>query len=87
MNLTKSIPCGDWWLGWGYGGRNKIGKLTKNPDETFVWKGYSQGRHGSKWNYGAYLHFRIFNDKVEVIEKKGSVPVHSELIKAAMSLM
>lgn len=84
---NKTIECGDWHLGWGYGGNDKIGKLTVDHKGIFIWKGYSQGRHGGKWNYGAEVIFTLDdNDKVEVITSNGSYPVNSELIRGAKEL-
>lgn len=79
---TYKTSCGDWHLGWGYGGNNKLGVLTLNDDETFTWKGHSQGRHGRKWNKGAMLHFRLVNSEIEVIDSKGQSPIKKEILEA-----
>ena len=47
----KSVHCSDWGRGWGYGGNDKIGKLSLNEDGSYTWTGHSQGRHGRKWGY------------------------------------
>ena len=95
MKVTKSINCGDWHLGWGLSGNNKIGKLRIVEDfdindvenAVFGWKGYSQGRHGQKGNKGAFCTFILKNDNVQLIEFKGGLPRSSELIKGAKELL
>lgn len=84
MSKNKlSTQCGDWHLGWGFGGHDKIGKLTLDPMlDSFHWKGYSQGRHGNKWNSGARATFTYKDGEIEYLNSKGSIPVTSELIKA-----
>jgi len=76
--MKKAVNCGDWGYGWGYGGNDKIGKLSQNEDNTFMWRGYSQGRHGQKWNMGAYFHFKMVEGEpdfgIEEIERKGGIP-------------
>ena len=76
MSKTKSISCGDWHLGWGYGGNDKIGRLSSDDGVNFTWKGSSQGRHGQKWNTGAKCTFKLGpNDKIEIYNTiKGSAP-------------
>jgi len=88
MKNKKSIPCGDWHLGWGYGGHDKIGKLSIELEPlTVTWRGSSQGRHGSKWNAGAFAKFEIVGDKLKLVEQKGSYPAHNEILQAANTLM
>ena len=86
-NKNKSVSCGDWHLGWGFGGNDKIGKLSVNEDGVYTWKGSSQGRHGQKWNKGAYITFKL-NDKdgVKVIESNGSHPRWTEIMKSVNEL-
>ena len=79
---TYKTSCGDWHLGWGFGGHNKLGNLTLNDDETFTWRGHSQGRHGQKSNLGAYLHFKLVNSNIEVIDSKGYSPIKKEILNA-----
>jgi hypothetical protein len=79
---TYSTSCGDWHLGWGLGGKNKLGKLILNDDDTYLWKGHSQDRHGQKSNLGAYLHFRLVNLEIEVIDSKGYSPLKQEILSA-----
>lgn len=84
----NSIQCGDWHLGWGYGGHDTIGKLTRNEDGTFTWEGSSQGRHGRKWNAGSIYNFKLEGGEIIPLEgNKGTRPVHEELIKAANNLI
>ena len=89
---TNEVDCGDWWLGWGYGGNNKIGKLSLE-DGVFTWKGHCQGRHGqvgSKYSvqfkltewYGEEPH-NYEHDWIEYVgERKDRLPAWSELSKA-----
>lgn len=81
--LTEN--CGDWHLGWGLGGHDKIGKLTLDPlTNSFVWVGYSQGRHGGRWNRGAYIKFTVDSEgDIRNMGQKGGVPVYSELRETA----
>lgn len=79
---TYSTHCSDWQLGWGYGGNNKLGRLTLNEDNTYTWRGHSQGRHGRKWNKGAFLHFRLTKLEIEVIDSNGQSPIKSEILDA-----
>lgn len=91
-NMNKT-DCGDWHLGWGYGGLNKVGNLTMitPPDKkgmaSFEWKGRSQGRHGQKFNYGAFLKFTSDGEKIVKGEQEGSAPVQSEILKAVSVLL
>ena len=88
MSKTKSVSCGDWHLGWGYGGNDKIGRLSSDDGISFTWKGSSQGRHGQQWNAGAKCTFTLGpNDKIDNFETiKGSSPKLEELIKSALEL-
>ena len=80
--------CGDWHLGWGFGGNDKIGKLTLDfQSNTFRWRGYSQGRHGAKWNQGAKAEFTLNDGKIKILSQKGSLPVTKELISSAEKLL
>ena len=85
--MRKSTNCGDWHLGWGYGGSDKIGKLSTEDGVSFEWKGYSQGRHGQKWNSGASVKFH-YNEDGEIVEdeRNGNIPRWSEIDKAAKEL-
>lgn len=86
--LKNSVSCGDWHLGWGFGGNDKLGKLSiDRTNNQFIWNGYSQGRHGQKWNAGAELIFTIEKGEINVISQKGSVPSYSELLKIANELI
>jgi len=93
IKLTEN--CNDWHLGWGYGGHDKIGKLTIATNEKkikineFRWVGYSQGRHGQRWNKGANVIFSLIdnNTDIKVISSKGNYPEISELIKTAIGLL
>ena len=89
----KNTQCGDWHLGWCHSGYNHVGVLRINPDKTFKWTGSSQGRHGQKGNLGAYLEFKLKNGKdillpesFEIIDKKGTHPVWSEIINSVKRL-
>lgn len=66
--------CGDWGQGWGFGGKNKIGKLSTEDFCTFTWEGHSQGRHGNTWNKGAKLVFKLNQGKIDASEQIGGVP-------------
>ena len=79
-DMKTQANCGDWHLGWGYSGNDKVGKLSK-VDGNYLWEGHSQGRHGATWNYGAFLKFKVKGDDIEVIEYKGNYPRKSELLK------
>jgi hypothetical protein len=83
----KSISCGDWHLGWGYGGNDKVGKLSTEDGETFRWEGRSQGRHGGKWNLGANCTFTIDENGLNVTQQEGSIPRSSELYNGANRLI
>lgn len=84
---TVSVGCGDWHLGWGFAGDDKIGKLSTQDGVTFTWKGHSQGRHGQKWNAGAKLVFTSDGEQItEIISQKGSHPRVSELLKSVNEL-
>lgn len=53
----KTVGCGDWHRSWGYG-TNHIGNLQKGEAEnTYIWKGHCQGRHGQVWNRGMVVTF------------------------------
>ena len=85
--IKNKVNCGDWHLGWGFGGNDKIGNLAIIDKDTFLWKGRSQGRHGQKWNSGAWAKFERKENRLEVTEQKGSYPKYSELIKSANELL
>lgn len=86
-NLLK-VNCGDWHLGWGLGSYNHIGKLELNPlTNSFTWRGYSQGRHGSIWNREAYINFTVLDDVITKTGSKGSYPCDSELLIAANEIL
>ena len=87
MKLKKSVStgCGDWHLGWGYGGHDKLGKLSFDG-EIFTWTGSSQGRHGQKYNKGAKLVFKEVNNAHEIIESKGSYPEWKEIWKSVAEI-
>jgi len=72
--INKSISCGDWGLGWGSGGKNKIGKLKCEGENIFVWRGHSQGRHGQRWNKGAWVRFSVTQGKITIIDSSGQCP-------------
>ena len=83
-----TVSCGDWHLGWGLGGHDKMGKLTLDTlNNSFVWKGSSQGRHGRKWNKGAFLVFTYTDGKITIVHQQGSVPVYPELIKGCEEIL
>ena len=83
-----SCNCSDWQLGWGFGGNDKLGKLTLDPlTNEFIWKGYSEGRHGGIWNKGAFLRFTVLDNVITVIASEGSYPVQSELLKSADQIL
>ena len=87
-NNLLTVSCGDWHLGWGCGGHDKIGKLTLDPlHNSFIWKGYSQGRHGGKWNKGAEVIFTYKEDKITIVHQKGEFPERSELIKGCKEIL
>lgn len=85
------VGCGDWHLGWGLGGHNKVGKLSIEIVQycpiNFIWRGSSQGRHGQKFNPAATARFSVFGDKIKITNIKGSFPVYSEIIKSANILL
>lgn len=90
-NKVSAVDCGDWHLGWGYGGYDKIGRLTYKDGE-FTWKGRSQGRHGQKWNSGAVLRFTLDEPNnpesaTTILETKGSYPQWSEIRNAIKQLL
>ena len=84
--MNTSVNCGDWHLGWGYGGYNKIGKLRAEGDGIFLWKGYSQGRHGRTWNKGAFARFRMVDGRISILEQKGSMPIFQEVLNSLKEL-
>jgi len=93
MKKKKSINCGDWSLGWGYGGHDKVGRMTIGTNENgeavneFHWKGESNGRHGTRWNHGASCLIRFSGvADIQVIKSTGSIPVKNELLKCAIYL-
>jgi len=81
-----TVNCGDWHLGWGLGGKNKLGKLSTENLETFTWDGYSQGRHGNKENLGAQFVFTLDGERIVEVSRKGSIPLLSEIYKAVECL-
>lgn len=81
-----SVSCGDWHLGWGLGGKNKVGKLSTEDLKTFTWDGYSQGRHGQKSNSGAQFVFTLDKGSIVEVSRKGLIPLTSELLKSVESL-
>jgi len=90
--IINSTSCGDWHLGWGYGGHDKVGKLSIEslPDcpVNFIWQGKSQGRHGRSWNPNAKFRFMLVNNStLRITERKGDCPVYSEIIKSANLLL
>jgi hypothetical protein len=87
MKGKKKTNCGDWHRGWGYSGHDKIGKLTKlDNGVSFSWNGYSQGRHGAKWNKGAFCCVDVVDGELIFTNQKGSIPVRSEIIKSIKEL-
>lgn len=82
----KTVNCGDWHLGWGFGGHDKVGKLSTENCKTFTWKGNSQGRHGNVWNRGAKAKLELVDGDVVVLEQQGSIPVRKELLKGIEEL-
>jgi len=92
MKKAKRVPCSDWHLGWGLGGMNKLGNLTKDDKDVYVWTGHSQGRHGQTWNKGAKLVFTYNNGEakgfhlIDIISQKGFHPIVSELINSINEL-
>ncbi len=84
--MATSVHCGDWHLGWGFGGYNKLGKLTAEQDGVFLWKGHSQGRHGQTWNKGAFARFRMVDGRISIIEQKGSMPIFQEILNSLRDL-
>lgn len=91
MKTIKKIGCGDWHKGWGYGGHNKVGNLEiiTEPDcpINFLWRGHSQGRHGSTWNKGARARFMVIDGNLKLTECKGSYPDYDVIIEAANVLL
>lgn len=90
--MSKRNPlttqCNDWHLGWGFGGYDKIGKLTLDPlTNTFIWKGFSQGRWGANWNRGSYLNFTVKDGIITKLGGKGCHPVQSELLKSVNTIL
>lgn len=73
-----TVQCGDWHLGWGFGGNNNIGKLTLEGD-TFTYKGERQGRHGQ--NYGSVNRSWKITDPIPYIMDT------NEMCKAMMILL
>ncbi len=91
MKPKKSINCGDWHKGWGFGGNDKVGKLSietlSDCPINFVWAGHSQGRHGQTWNRGAKVRFMVIDTGLKITERKGSYPDYDQVIKAANILL
>ena len=87
MNIEEytRVSCGNWHIGWGYGNNNKIGKLSKK-DGIYTWKGRSQGRHGQKYNHGAWVSFTVSEDSLKVIDSKGGYPDNKTLIDGVVAL-
>lgn len=96
MKKITSVECGDWHLGWGLGGHNKIGELRVEGD-VFTWQGRCQGRHGQKgrtytvqfkltgW-YGEEPY--VWNhDQIEYIGDERGLPAFSELRPAIDKLI
>lgn len=82
--------CGDWHLGWGLGGNDKIGKLSLDVETMkFTWEGYSQGRHGQKWNKGANCVFVLCQEgaDLELTSVNGTIPRKEELLRSAKELI
>jgi hypothetical protein len=83
---NKTVGCSDWMLGWGYGGHNKIGKLTLNKDQSFTWKGHAQGRHGQIYGEGTVT-FTLDKNEISIISSDGGYPIHSVLVDSANDLL
>jgi len=83
----NSVGCGDWHLGWGFGGHNHIGKLKKE-DGKFIWRGHQQGRHGQIYNRPANIVFTFDGVEISIIEndKNRSLPERDEVLKAIETL-
>ena len=83
-----SVGCGDWFLSWGFGITNKLGKLYKLDKDTFIWRGHSQGRHNQMWNKGTIVVFSYIDDNITILEhnNKGTLPIKSELLKSIKEL-
>ncbi len=77
-----NVGCGDWGLGWGFGGHNKIGRLTKLAEGKYSWTGHQQGRHGHKLTKRYTVTFDYQDNMITNIEGEYSLPVRSELLSA-----
>lgn len=94
MKKNKNeVFCGDWGLGWGYGGYDKVGKLSLS-ENTFTWKGQRQGRHGKKgitysvsFELTEHYYKSTEGDKIKYLNDKVSTPVWSELHPAIETLL
>ena len=82
MGKVKKVECGDWYLGWGFGGHNKLGKLetTEEPD-IYIWKGHAQGRHGQILHKRTTTVFSYIDGEIKIISGH-LLPQYSEVIKA-----
>jgi hypothetical protein len=65
----KQIFCSDWMRGWGYGGHDRIGKLYKNEDGSFTWRGRTEGRHGHTFQSKIITTFTVSNENEIVISE------------------
>lgn len=88
---TLKTFCGDWSLGWGFGGRDRIGKLFLDPDGMlFTWKGYRQGRHGNKSKtYFVDFTYDTVTKEYEWVDgvHLGGLPIQEQVVKSIEQLL
>ena len=78
--MAISTGCGDWMRGWGYGGYNKIGRLTKTGRNTYQWKGKAQGRHNNTLRSTWTTTFTLVDGKIT--EPTDSLPSYADVYAA-----
>ena len=81
----NSVPCSDWQLGWGYGGNDHIGTLSREGD-IYVWTGRRQGRHGQKIASRYSVRFSVVDGNIEIDRSQShryfALPATGEVLKA-----
>lgn len=77
--------CGDWHLGWGFGGSDHVGELSTIDKINFVWTGKRQGRHGQKIRGTYKVHFTLDEFRTRTVKEHG-LPDRNEVAKAIQAL-
>lgn len=85
--MKKTVGCGDWHLGWGFGGNDHLGKLSTEDNVNFTWTGHRQGRHGQKLRGKYTVTFTYTNEVITVTSDISDLPDRGEVKKAINELI